>query len=475
MKFSSQINNNLKVKSSEKRNFWKSLFECYKKSSDDNLNDVTVYEGQGPGEKETIVQRSLQRKAEVDGGEDVNQMKIVDVIANPAMFTSPFVNENLLNESPRVLIMKNRSLESNDDIEVLQGILDRNRLVSVKKVPKSFHHFAEKEIRLLSKQETHENIVRFLFSIIKNEDHFLVTDRYEVNLRSIMIFPHILKTKEILMQLINVTDFLHKQNILYMNFNPDNVHLVSLTNGRKLGTKVILANFNHAIELTRNGEIAQVRNDFKGVTNFVAPETKKNKTANISTDIFTLGCLFYYILTKGDELPQVGDPKNVTAFNGIFKKLEAKTKTSDEILCIHLIMRMTNISKKRPAIAKIKKHPLFWETHEFFDLILRVKKRLESNEDKAFKEKLECNKEKVFGANWEDKLEPSVYNEITKRKNYDGTSMSDLVTVIRNHYAHKCSPTLKGIMGTMEKSKEYWTAKYPRLILHLCQVIECFV
>lgn len=94
---------------------------------------------------------------------------------------------------------------------------------------------------------------------------------------------------------------------------------------------------------------------------FYDPFTKRRLTRSI--DIFSMGCVFYYILSKGKH--PFGDKysRESNIIRGIF--------SLDEMKCLHdrsLIAEATDLISqmidhdplKRPTAMKVLRHPLFW-------------------------------------------------------------------------------------------------------------------
>lgn len=266
---------------------------------------------------------------------------------------------------------------------------------------------------------------------------------------------------DILCQLANEVQFLHQRNILHLNLNPETVRVVE-KNGKH---QIKLTNFSRAVELTSDWKVDI--DDFEGMKGFIAPELKFKHKASLSADVFSLGCLFFYVMAGGKTLRQVS--KNGQEINiGLYKM----PSTSDDALGVRLIKNMVKYhATQRLNIDEVVNDPFFWSTRKIFQLFLDVNKMFEDRAFKVAKKAImEANKEKVIGSDWKLKLHADVQTSV---KNYDGTSLLDLVRVIRNQYAHRRPDNLVDILGrTDEELKDYFIVKFPDLIHHLIRVMK---
>jgi serine/threonine protein kinase len=102
-----------------------------------------------------------------------------------------------------------------------------------------------------------------------------------------------------------------------------------------------------------------------------------------ATDVFSLGAVFYFVLTNGKHA--FGEDK----YNQQIKiqKNECEIDNSLSVLQIHLIKSMINHdSNLRPTIHHIMRHPNWWEIQRKIGFLTRVKNRVEKGiKDKKLK------------------------------------------------------------------------------------------
>lgn len=449
-----------------KSKYWKSLWGCLLKPSSEIVDQTNK-------NKKLDENQSEEENFKLQGPSITNGSSIGSLVDPQDAWYETIT----LQESPRIVYEKPKW--HRDDVVssfVCNGTFE-NAAISVKIISKSMSERAANEANLLSKLVNHDNIIRYLFAMVDLDNVCIITDRFGRSLKHHVTIPIglTISSKEILQQITNAVDFLHQQKIIYLNLNPNGVHVVTL-NGN---TRIKLTNFDSAVEL-KNDRFVKVK-EYEGVKGFVAPETNSKKQVSYSSDIYSLGCLFFYVLSEGDQLPEINLEPGVKG-NKVAEKLKSYQTVSNFLdinSCMPLIKRMTSIYVNRRQTAEaIKKHSYFWETHQVFALILKVTKLLEDVDNKEFyQQKFELNKDQVFEASWKDQIGEEVFNEIAAKcqgnRKYDYTSLCQLVKAIRNQFAHRCPPKLEGIMGPGDDElKAFWLGKFPKLIPHLSHVLE---
>lgn len=100
----------------------------------------------------------------------------------------------------------------------------------------------------------------------------------------------------------------HAAGIIHLDLKPENIMLTPRLGG---GIEVKILDFGLARPLAPpDGEADIKRNSLHGSIHFMAPEQFERADVDERTDIYALGCLFYYALTHrhpfdGDTKPQV--------------------------------------------------------------------------------------------------------------------------------------------------------------------------
>lgn len=376
----------------------------------------------------------------------------------------------ILSESPRIVYARGVSKSTSRGLFI--GTFE-NRKVSVKRMPWNMNFSVIKEANLMSKIDNNENIIRYYCTVQTPENIFIITDRYSVSLRVYMQFHFELEisTREIIQQLTNAVDFLHQRKIIYLNLNPDNIHVVLVNEFSVI--KLTNFEFSEIVEVKHD---VSVQSSFIGVEDFNAPEILSRKEACLMSDIYSLGCLFYFVITQGKTLQQIKSPLHEQQIAAGLYTLQRNINSCDYVLCIDMMTKMVSFHiYHRPTINEVKSHVFFKSAQEVFDLIIEVRKELENEATrKDLQCKLQVNKNQIIGSNWKDRIDEKVYNEICKARQYDGRSIYQLVQAIRNQIVHKrCSIEAEAITGkSKEELRNYWLLKFPKLIPHLSKVMQ---
>lgn len=224
----------------------------------------------------------------------------------------------------------------------------------------------------------HPNIVRYIHSCQDKEDprRFLIfMERCSEKTLSERItdlsnhpeFEDRKYCKAIICRLTLAIDYMHRQQIYHRDIKPSNILFTE--NGRV----VKISDFGFSKKANSNGDISKT--DSKGTDGYRPPETydeMKEGIVNDRADVFSLGLVYFYILTKGkhpfgSNLQQ--QQHNIREGNPVVEGLTGP----DAALAKNLILSM--ISKTpcdRPKMTKVMEHAYFWTVDVVVGFYIKV-------------------------------------------------------------------------------------------------------
>lgn len=210
---------------------------------------------------------------------------------------------------------------------------------------------------------------------------------------------------------------------------------------------------------------------------WIAPEILKGQRTTVTVDIFSLGCIFYFVLTKGNH--PFGDylkrQSNILSNEYDLKKLDSST--NQNVLANELIEDMiSEDSTARPDAESIKNHPFFWKEKKILTFLQDVSDRIEKLDFQLDPLKsLERNSKFVVRNDWNLHLDGEITSDLRKYRDYQGTSVRDLLRALRNkkHHFHELTPHVQRLLGHDPIDfTHYWTDKFPHLLSHTYHALQ---
>jgi len=250
---------------------------------------------------------------------------------------------------------------------IFKGLYENAEEIAVKRVLAHNTKIAYREIDLIHKLRN-DNVIRYYCSeydtnfiyiamelalgslqqYIKDKNQFLT------GLQDIII-----DNKDISLQICIGLEYLHSLDIIHRDLTPNNI-LLSFNNGI---VRVMISDFGIAKLLNPNTQYSSTI----GTIGWTAPEWlqqhyKPESEIKVlvkpkAIDIFSLGCIFYYLYSDG--LHPFGEERirNSNIMKKIFDVDFSKLK-SDNFLLFYAMIHFN--PGNRPNIEDIIKHPFFW-------------------------------------------------------------------------------------------------------------------
>jgi serine/threonine-protein kinase/endoribonuclease IRE1 len=246
--------------------------------------------------------------------------------------------------------------------------------------------------------------------------------------------PPVGSDKEILLQIARAVNYLSDRGLVNRNIRPENI-LISEKDGND-PPRIKLVDFSVSRKL-KSGQSELENSGQLQKNGWAAPELIDGERYEPAVDVFSAGCVFAYLLSRGRH-PFGPFPSQV--FNAVNGILCIPPEITDQT-AIDLI---TNMCKTKPEerinIKEVLIHPYFWDEQKCMKFIDAVVGLIEP--EWAVKgplyETLNSVKDDIFRGYWTDRLTEHVKHNIfrgkapMKDRDEEKTSLFHLLKSIRN-------------------------------------------
>ncbi|MES1920495.1 hypothetical protein MHBO_002161 [Bonamia ostreae] len=214
----------------------------------------------------------------------------------------------------------------------------------------------------------------------------------------------------------------------------------------------------------------------KGSSGWQSPEVLCDGRKTKAIDIFSLGCIIFYILTNGHH-PFDDDPLNRN-----FEVATNKDELPKGLLnlpqgcsvapeAVHLVENMLKRDPdSRLRISDTLLHPFFWAEEKCLRFLCAVSNRFEKESaDSAARALLESAAKQVLGDSWKCKIDKALISDVGRFRKYDFTKIKDLLRIIRNKAFHhnEIPKELKVLIGKYPNGfYNYFNIRFPRLLMY---------
>ncbi|KAJ4825500.1 hypothetical protein Tsubulata_035021 [Turnera subulata] len=397
------------------------------------------------------------------------------------------------------LLVSNREIaKGSNGTVVLEGNYD-GRLVAVKRLVKTHHDVALKEIQNLIASDQHPNIVRWYG--VEHDEHFvylalerctcslndliyvcsksfqseiLSTDlntnclpEYAVRLHSILEHDtnvELWKANghpsaqllKLMRDVVSGLAHLHELGIIHRDLKPQNVLIIK---GKTFYAK-----------LSDMGISKRLVGDISG---WQSPEQLMNRRQSRAVDLFSLGCVLFFCITGGKHPFGDSFERDVNIVND--RKDLFLVENIPE--AVDLLMGLLDpIPDKRPKAQEVLHHPLFWSSEKRLLFLQEVSDRVELEDREKGSEllkALESTAAVALNGKWDEKMEAVFIKNIGQYRRYKYDSVRDLLRVIRNksHHYRELPEEIKELLGSPPEGLEsYFSCRFPKLLMEVYKV-----
>ncbi|WFD02996.1 non-specific serine/threonine protein kinase [Malassezia obtusa] len=374
----------------------------------------------------------------------------------------------------------------------------QGRAVAVKRLLRDFVLMASKEVSLLQSADNHPNVIRYFCQELTPNFLYIALEQCPASLADLVERPveyahlaQLFEPRQAFRQITAGLQHLHSLSIVHRDIKPQNI-LVTLGTQNKL--RMLLSDFglSKRMDGVAQSSFSQSFTQPGGTVGWRAPEVLRGQRSLLprpeseesarltrAVDIFSLGCVAFYMLTRGAhpfgsqyerEMHIMQDAPDLTALDEV----------GEDTAEAHALIRsmIAHDATARPSAERVAQHPFFWSAQRRLSFLQDVSDRLETLEREPPSlavQLLERDADAVIGADWRRRFDRAFLEDLGRFRKYDRGSVQDLLRVIRNkkHHFQDMQPQLKKQLSPMpEGFLLFFTRRFPQLFLHVYQAME---
>ncbi|KAL1893747.1 bifunctional endoribonuclease/protein kinase ire1 [Sporothrix stenoceras] len=447
----------------------------------------------------------------------------------PDILTVPSANAGVNDmEEVSTPILRMGSLEVNQNVQlgtgsngtvVFAGKFD-GREVAVKRMLIQFYDIASQETKLLRESDDHANVIRYYAQQQRANFHYIALELCQASLADIVEKPSQFRElalagardmPNVLYQITSGLNHLHSRSIVHRDLKPQNILVNMGADGKP---RLLISDFGlckkleggqssfgattaHAAgtsgwrapelllddDARDNGQtmVESVMSTQSGVSATSGSGLIHNADGTVSRratkaiDIFSLGLVFFYVLTEGCHPFDCGDRymREVNIRKDVYNLSKLDRLGDFAFEAKDLVEQMISAApSNRPRTRAVMSHPFFWSPKKRLAFLCDVSDHFEKEPRDPPSEalaSLEYLAPEVLTTNdFLRKLPKDFVDSLGKQRKYRGDRLLDLLRALRNKRNHyeDMSEALRRTVGTLpEGYLAFWTTRFPKLLI----------
>ena len=370
---------------------------------------------------------------------------------------------------------------------------------------------------LISPLLTTLTVIRYYSQQMRDGFLYIALERCAASLADVVEKPHVFRDLAnagkmdlpgVLYQITNGISHLHQLRIVHRDLKPQNI-LVNM--GKDGKPRLLVSDFGLCKKLEGGqSSFGATTGRAAGTSGWRAPEllldddardagvvdisthsgsgsvlvndhlSPNSRRATRAIDIFSLGLVFFYVLTNGSHPFDCGDrymrEVNIRKGNYNLRPLDALGDFAYE--AEDLIESMLQADpKRRPNAKEVMSHPFFWSAKKRLAFLCDVSDHFEKEPrdppSPALME-LERHAASVTRGDFLRQLPREFVDSLGKQRKYTGSKLLDLLRALRNKRNHyeDMPDNLKRTVGALPDGYlGFWTLRFPMLLLVCWNVV----
>ncbi|KAM7192149.1 hypothetical protein V8F20_008984 [Naviculisporaceae sp. PSN 640] len=397
------------------------------------------------------------------------------------------------------------------------------RDVAVKRMLVQFNEIATHETNLLRMSDDHANVIRYYAQQQRAGFLYIALELCQASLADVIQKPQNFRELAqagernmpyVLYQIASGLAHLHDLRIVHRDLKPQNILVNMGKNGhprllvsdfglcKKLeggqssfgattahaaGTtgwrapELLLDDDNPGLGASDSMTLTDPGSSMPSGSGSFGPGAPNARRVTRAIDIFSLGLVFFYVLTKGNHPFDCGDRymREVNIRKGAYNLDLLESLGDFAYEARELIGSMLNANPKlRPTVKDVMAHPFFWDAKKRLQFLVDVSDYFEKEPRDPPSEALKFLEAQatdvIKGGDFLKLLPKEFVDSLGKQRKYTGGRMLDLLRALRNkknHYEDMSESLQKTVGPLPDGYLGFWTRRFPSLLIACWNVI----